>query len=244
LAVNAKLKVGQVLKLPRNDSSGELLTTSYTPVQIDDAGVQQNQEKQAQNKENDELDARLSKILDEDASKQSDQNGKKVIPLGQNSGFNEQESALASPKITHTAKGETVSSARTTEVSGKMQMPTKGKVVSRFGEMIDGIPNDGINIKASAGTPVNAVSDGEVVYAGNKLDESFGNVVIVKHNDGLISSYANMQDIAKGMRQGAKVKAGQRVGTVGMTGDVSTPQLHFEIMKDNTPLNPEKYLNM
>lgn len=124
--------------------------------------------------------------------------------------------------------------------SGKMPRPVKGKVISGFGDMLDGIPNDGINIKANAGTAVNTVGSGEVLYAGNKLDESFGNVVVVKHDNGMVSSYANLQDIS--VKQGAKIKTGQKIGTVGQTGDVTEPQLHFEIMKDNTPLNPEKYL--
>jgi murein DD-endopeptidase MepM/ murein hydrolase activator NlpD len=94
--------------------------------------------------------------------------------------------------------------------------------------------------RPSAGTPVKAVSDGEVIYAGNNLDESFGNVVVVQHKDGVISSYAHLKDI--NVKKGAKISAGQKVGSVGKTGDVSIPQLHLEIMKNNTPENPEKYL--
>lgn len=171
-------------------------------------------------------------------------------------GFDEQARNLSAPKVTSTATGSTIAresskgsqAAATSAVngrnsansSGKMVRPLDGKVISKFGDNLDGIPNDGINIKAAAGTPVKAVSDGEVIYAGNNLDESFGNVVVVQHKDGVISSYAHLKDI--NVKKGAKISAGQKVGSVGKTGDVSTPQLHLEIMKNSTPENPEKYL--
>lgn len=256
LSISAKLTPGQVLKLPSGSanhpeniaSAAGAGVPSYSSVQLAESNG--DQAKVAQ--KSDELDNRLSKMLDDNPAKKSEEkksksNGRDTVVLKGGSSFNEQEAALSSPKITHTASGEAVGAEKkvvATSASGKLPMPTNGKVISKFGDMLDGMPNDGINIKAPAGTPVTAVSNGEVIYAGNKLDESFGNVVIVKHNDGLISSYANMQDIAKGMRQGTKIKAGQQVGTVGKTGDVTSPQLHFEIMKDNTPLNPAKYLNM
>lgn len=135
-----------------------------------------------------------------------------------------------------------IEDASKTLSSKKMVRPTEGKIISKFGDSLDGLPNDGINIKAPEGTPVKSVSDGEVLYAGNKLDDSFGNVVVVKHNDGLISSYANLQNIS--VEQGAKLKAGQKLGTVGNTGSVKEPQLHFEIMKDNNPVNPSNYLKL
>ena len=121
-----------------------------------------------------------------------------------------------------------------------MVRPLDGKVISKFGDNLDGVPNDGVNIKAAAGTTVKAISDGEVLYAGNNLDESFGNLVVIQHENGIISSYAHLKNIS--VRKGARIKAGEKVGSVGKTGDVSQPQLHLEIMKDNTPENPEKYL--
>ncbi|MDR0677911.1 MAG: M23 family metallopeptidase [Holosporaceae bacterium] len=168
--------------------------------------------------------------------------------------FNEQEEFLSSPKVTKTAAGkslkENLSSSDGTKglssveksksaISGKMIYPTNGKIVSRFGDVKDGISNDGINIKASIGSPVKVASSGDVIYAGNKLEE-FGNTVIVQHDNGLITSYAHLNDI--GVKNGAKVNSGDIIGSVGKTGDVTEPQLHFEVLKNKTPVDPEKYL--
>lgn len=122
----------------------------------------------------------------------------------------------------------------------KMVMPVKGRVISRFGDVNDGISNDGINIKAAKGTSVAAAADGTVIYVGNKLDEEYGNVVIIQHDGGLITSYAHL-DKAK-VKKDARVNAGDIIGTVGSTGDVTEPQLYFEVMKDKKPINPSRYL--
>lgn len=159
---------------------------------------------------------------------------------------------LAVPKIVPTAaqssaaksddsKGKTPKTApEKPRGSSKMITPVKGRVISRFGDVNDGIPNDGINIKAAKGTSVVAAADGTVIYVGNKLDEEYGNVVIIQHKDGLITSYAHL-DKAK-VSKDTKVNAGDIIGTVGSTGDVIEPQLYFEVMKDKKPVNPSKYL--
>lgn len=129
-----------------------------------------------------------------------------------------------------------ISNASTT----KMTMPVKGKILSKFGDLQDGVANDGINIASPFGTSVKAASDGKVIYVGDKLEEEFGNVVILQHKDNLITSYAHLDKIK--VRNGANVLAGDIIGTVGKTGDVSSPQLHFEVMKNKKPVNPMKYL--
>ena len=244
---------GQVLRLPSEDESvrQDQTPAPYAPVQME--------EKKEEVKKSD-LDDKFEKMMNQ-KKKDEDKTSSAPAAVATDSSksakgvdFNKQADELSSPKVVSKATGDSVaeraSEFRGEEKSdalskkgnspGKMPRPVQGKVISGFGENIDGVPNDGINIKAKAGTSVKTVADGEVLYAGNKLDESFGNVVVVKHSDGMVSSYANLQDIS--VKQGAKLKAGQKVGTVGKTGDVSEPQLHFEIMKDNTPLNPEKYL--
>ncbi len=231
---------GQILKLPSEEDVKPSENTLYTPVQID--------ENKQKSSEKDNLDERFDKLMTNEHKERKKEN-KKESPAyynasssGKETSFNEQEKILSSPKVTKTATGADIVDKTEKQVSTakKMVWPVKGDIVSKFGEMNDGLPNDGINIKAAPGTKVCAVSDGDVIYAGNNLDESFGNVVVVKHNDGLISSYANMGSITT--KQGAKIKQGAVVGTVGNTGNVTSPQLHFEIMKDSTPLNPEKYL--
>lgn len=243
------IRPGQVLKLPieKEGTSGEgeqddQKNDLYAPVNLD----------QSLNQDTKELDDNFERIMKADmirseisgsnpsASVKSETKTQAVAEESvSKQGFNEQAQSLSSPKVVSTATGSKINKEATNS-SGKMVRPLDGKVISKFGDNLDGTPNDGINIKASAGTPVKAVSEGEVIYAGNNLDESFGNVVVIQHKNGVISSYAHLKDI--NVKKGAQITKGQRVGSVGKTGDVSTPQLHLEIMKNSTPENPEKYI--
>lgn len=118
--------------------------------------------------------------------------------------------------------------------------PVAGKVISGFGPKADGLHNDGINIKAARGDAVRAADNGEVVYSGNQI-EGFGNLVLVRHANGYMTAYAHMDKNL--VQKGTRVKRGETIGTVGKTGNVSTPQLHFEIRKGRDAINPQKYLS-
>ena len=122
---------------------------------------------------------------------------------------------------------------------GKFMRPIDGKVISTYGPKKNGLHNDGINIKAVRGTPVRAAENGVVVYNGDDLD-GYGNLVLIRHENKLMTAYAHLDKTL--IERGAKVVRGQSIGTVGKTGQVDTPQLHFEIRKGSTPLNPDKYL--
>ncbi len=117
--------------------------------------------------------------------------------------------------------------------------PAKGKVISGFGAKEGGLRNDGINIAAARGAPVNAAENGVVAYAGNEL-RGFGNLLLVKHANGYISAYAHNDKLL--VKRGDTVKKGQSIATVGSTGSVSTPQLHFELRKGKKALDPRKHL--
>ena len=117
--------------------------------------------------------------------------------------------------------------------------PVEGKVVSKFGTTADGLRNDGINIAAPAGAPVRAAADGIVAYAGNQL-RGFGNLVLIRHASGLITAYAHNQSLL--VKKGDKVSRGQVIARVGSSGNVSKPQLHFEVRKNEEPVDPMKYL--
>ncbi|MDR0968836.1 MAG: M23 family metallopeptidase [Holosporaceae bacterium] len=217
-----KVKRGQILQLP-----------AETPqdAAADDMMAQYEQAEKA--KEKNELDEEFAGVM-KSKGRASSIPSSKVGGVG----FNEQEELLSSPKVTKSATG--VSKVKPTAAApGKMIRPVDGKVISRFGDVKDGISNDGINIKAALGTPVKAAADGEVIYAGNKLEE-FGNTVILQHDNDLITSYAHLNEMK--VKSGAAVNAGDIIGTVGKTGEaVGGPQLHFEVLKNKTPVDPEKY---
>lgn len=123
--------------------------------------------------------------------------------------------------------------------NGQYMRPVDGKIISGFGPKQGGLHNDGINIRAPKGTPVRAAQNGVVVYAGNDL-EGYGNLILVRHQDNIMSAYAHLDKTL--IKRGATVKQGQSIGTVGSTGQVDSPQLHFEIRRGTKALNPVKYL--
>nr|WP_211112352.1 LysM peptidoglycan-binding domain-containing M23 family metallopeptidase [Azospirillum soli] len=119
--------------------------------------------------------------------------------------------------------------------AGRFLWPVKGKLISAYGPKPDGMHNDGLNIAAAKGTAVVAADNGVVAYAGNEL-RGFGNLLLVKHADGFITAYAHLDRID--VERGAKVKRGQAIGTVGQTGSVTSPQLHFELRKGSQAVDP------
>lgn len=119
--------------------------------------------------------------------------------------------------------------------------PVRGRILSNFGPKADGLHNDGINIAARAGAPVIAAENGVVVYSGSEL-RGFGNLLLVRHADGWITAYAHLDKTL--VRKGQKVTRGQAIGTVGTSGGVSEPQLHFEIRRGTQAVDPAKFLSV
>ncbi len=117
--------------------------------------------------------------------------------------------------------------------------PVRGKVISGFGPKGKGLHNDGINVAAPRGTPVRAAENGVVAYAGNEL-RGFGNLVLLKHEGGYMTAYAHNNEIL--VKRGQRVMRGQPIARVGSTGNVATPQLHFEIRKGRRAIDPMRYL--
>ncbi len=117
--------------------------------------------------------------------------------------------------------------------------PVRGRVIEGFGATVGGARNDGINLAVPEGTSVKAAEDGEVIYSGNEL-KGYGNVVLVKHPDGFVSVYAHASDLL--VNKGDKVSRGQIIARAGATGNVTQPQLHFELRKGQHPVDPKSYL--
>lgn len=118
---------------------------------------------------------------------------------------------------------------------GRFLWPVEGRVIAGFGPREGGLHNDGINIAAVQGTEVRAAENGVVVYAGNEL-RGFGNLLLIKHADGWTTAYAHADTLL--VRRGDRVERGQTIATVGQTGNVDRPQLHFEIRKGPRAIDP------
>ncbi len=121
---------------------------------------------------------------------------------------------------------------------GKMRWPVRGRVVSNYGKG-SGNSRDGIEIQVPEGTPVKAAENGVVIYAGNGLKD-YGNTVLVRHDNGLVTVYGNASEL--NVKRGEKVRRGQDIARSGMTGSAQSPKLHFEVRKDSSPVDPSTYL--
>jgi murein DD-endopeptidase MepM/ murein hydrolase activator NlpD len=125
------------------------------------------------------------------------------------------------------------------EASG-FRWPVRGRIISGFGKKPNGERNDGINLAVPEGTAVKAAEDGTVIYAGSEL-KSYGNLVLIRHAGGWVSAYAHNSELK--VKRGEEVRRGQVIAASGMSGGVTTPQVHFELRKDAAPVDPLKHLS-
>jgi murein DD-endopeptidase MepM/ murein hydrolase activator NlpD len=118
--------------------------------------------------------------------------------------------------------------------------PVRGKVITTYGAKTNGKSNDGINLAVPEGTPVKAAEDGVVAYSGNEL-KGYGNLILVRHANGYVTAYAHASELL--VKRGDTIKRGQVIAKSGQSGEVGSPQLHFEIRKGSTPVDPLQFLN-
>ncbi len=121
--------------------------------------------------------------------------------------------------------------------SADFRWPARGRVIAGYNGKGG---NEGINIAVPEGTPVKAAEGGVVAYAGSEL-KGYGNLVLIRHPNGYVSAYAHNGEL--NVKRGDQVKRGQVVAKSGQSGNVNSPQLHFELRKGSTPVDPVPYLN-
>ena len=155
------------------------------------------------------------------------------------SSWKPQTSKKTSIKKTASSKQPTYKPKPVKKRTAKFAWPVKGTIISKYGTIGKGRNNDGINIRAAKGTAVKAADRGTVVYSGNEL-KGFGNLILIRHNDGWITAYAHNQKLL--VKKGQKVVKGEKIATVGDTGGVNEPQLHFEVRSGKKAVNPLPYL--
>jgi murein DD-endopeptidase MepM/ murein hydrolase activator NlpD len=145
----------------------------------------------------------------------------------------------AQPAATPAETAETTGSLApqaATESGTQFRWPARGRVIAGFGKQGG---NDGINISLPEGTPVKAAESGVVAYAGSEL-KGYGNLVLIRHENGWVSAYAHNSEIK--VKRGDTVSRGQVVALSGQSGNVNAPQLHFELRKGSTPVDPMPHL--
>jgi murein DD-endopeptidase MepM/ murein hydrolase activator NlpD len=132
-------------------------------------------------------------------------------------------------------KREEKSVAASADAHPEFRWPARGRIIQGFNTG----GNDGINISVPEGTQVKAAEGGVVAYAGNEL-KGYGNLVLIRHPNGFVSAYAHNGEIA--VKRGDNVTRGQTIAKSGQSGNVGAPQLHFELRKGSTPVDPTSYL--
>jgi murein DD-endopeptidase MepM/ murein hydrolase activator NlpD len=156
------------------------------------------------------------------------------------------QSARLAQATTNVAEEKPVAepaSVKPSEATGALptfRWPVRGKVITSYGAKTNGKSNDGINLAVPEGTPVKAAEDGVVAYSGNEL-KGYGNLVLVRHSNGYVTAYAHASELL--VKRGDTIKRGQIIAKSGQSGEVGSPQLHFEIRKGSSPVDPLQFLN-
>ncbi|ONF97380.1 M23 family metallopeptidase [Sphingomonas jeddahensis] len=122
---------------------------------------------------------------------------------------------------------------------GRFLWPVDGKVVSRFGTGASGVRNNGVKIAVPVDTPVKATADGTVAYVGDGI-AALGGLVIVRHGENWTSVYGHASKLL--VQRGQAVKKGQTIALSGDTGFADRPELHFELRKGRSPVDPTAQL--
>lgn len=140
--------------------------------------------------------------------------------------------APARPPAAAIASGSVVSTTDDDKLS--WMWPSDGKIVATFDEG----KNKGIDIAGRAGQQVMAAGTGKVMYAGSGI-RGYGNLVIVKHSNSLLSAYAHNRSIV--VKEGQNVNKGQVIAEMG-DSDSDSVKLHFEIRQQGKPVDPSRFL--
>lgn len=152
------------------------------------------------------------------------------------------DTAAAAPKPIQQQPQQLVSDNQPAQEAGSLSFrwPVKGRVISNYGSKPGGLRNEGINIAVPEGTDVRSAEAGVVAYAGNEL-KGYGNLVLIRHEGGWVTAYAHNKDLF--VKRGDTVKRGDVIAKAGQTGSVSSPQVHFEVRKGATAMDPMRFLN-
>jgi murein DD-endopeptidase MepM/ murein hydrolase activator NlpD len=192
-------------------------------------------EKEAREKERLRAEVPPPRVTQDVANTESTRSAWRTAPV--------EQPAQKTPKVAEQSPAkETTPPIKAAEPAGSLpsfRWPARGPVVAGFGPQPNGTQNDGIDLEMANGTPVKAADDGVISYAGDEL-QSYGKLVLVRHSTGYVTAYAHANEIL--VKKGDTVKRGQVIARSGATGAVKEPELHFEIRKGTTPVDPSQFL--
>ena len=150
------------------------------------------------------------------------------------------KTAISTPRPQQKVAARTKSLPKPEPMAGnQFRWPARGRIVSGFGQKPNGKHNDGIDMAVPKGTSVKAAENGVVAYAGSEL-EPYGNLILIRHANNWVTAYAHNEKLL--VKRGDTVRRGQVISKAGQSGNVSQPQLHFELRKGSKPVNPLSYM--
>jgi hypothetical protein len=130
-----------------------------------------------------------------------------------------------------------VNASQAASTCGEMLMPAAqlkqvARGLSRY--------HSGVDLLAPYGSTVRAALGGTVVFAGRYY--AYGNIIDIRHPEGMVTRYAHLSNFASGIHPGALVTTGEPIGAVGTTGNAHGSHLHFEVRVGNLPVDPKPFL--
>ncbi|WP_336279062.1 M23 family metallopeptidase [Bartonella sp. CB175] len=147
-----------------------------------------------------------------------------------NRGANSSDKMMNGDNNTHTPQATGIS---------RMRWPVRGRLLSRFGQKKGTATNRGIDIAAPEGSSVKAAENGIVIYASDGLKE-LGNVVMIRHENNIITIYGHNSKLV--VDKGQRIRRGDEIAKSGISGNVKTPRVYFEVRKNTVPVDPNEYL--
>jgi lipoprotein NlpD len=217
------IKVDQVLRVAPPDRVAGVQTSPVTMPEIRPAAPSVPKKTAPRGDKRPYTDAALAELKKDDAVKGADKSDTRA---------DKPETVAAAPAVPAIATGSVVRADDDERLS--WMWPSDGKIVATFDEG----KNKGIDIAGKPGQQVMAAGAGKVMYAGSGI-RGYGNLVIVKHSNSLLSAYAHNRSIV--VKEGQNVNKGQMIAEMG-DSDSDSVKLHFEIRQQGKPVDPSRFL--
>ncbi len=237
IADSRKVKPGTTLKLPGNETSVPVASASPPP-----AYAAPERETAQQTPTPTPGEVRLGEVTPPPASSAPPVASTPQQPTllnGNNTAAPERVAKAETPGSANDAVSPSNAQAAGSVAGSRLRWPVAGKVISGFGPRPDGTHNDGVNLAAPMGTDIHAAEGGVVAYAGDEL-KGYGNLVLVRHDNGWVTAYAHADEIL--VKRGDQIKRGQVIAKAGRTGQVDQPQVHFELRQGQKPVDPTPFM--
>ncbi|MDQ8700026.1 peptidoglycan DD-metalloendopeptidase family protein [Hyphomicrobium sp. LHD-15] len=247
-----KVKPGTVLKLPANGSAPEAVAEvapavsqpSYDPAPSRDSAPRDTGSRDVASETPAPAPGavRLGEVTNGPAPSSAQQ---PTLLNGSNSGASqppvhvERVARAETPGAASDAVSPSSSQNSGSVAGSRLRWPVAGKIIAGFGPRPDGTHNDGVNFAAPMGTDIHAAENGVVAYSGDEL-KGYGNLVLIRHDNGWVTAYAHADEIL--VKRGDRIKRGQVIAKAGRTGQVDQPQVHFELRQGQKPVDPTPFM--